>query len=431
MTYSDKEMRAFTQVAYADFDAAKNHLSELYPDRTSFSIEELERVAREINPNINLDCLNCLSNEQKQSWSISLVHDKNSENGFYACVIETSPGQAVIAFRGSESMENIDNLINDWIRADFGLLNSTQTNQHAEIERFLGENRNLLQEYDGISLTGHSLGGNLADYATLVSYKYGFDDKIDSCVSFDGPGFSSEFIQQHLADVNRMKDVMKHYKWSLVGNLLFPLPGVYQQVCSVTDEGESKPLVRHDTKYLVYDENGNLIPGNKDALAVGMDKISKGIDGLTGPVLFNTFLIAYSFYGGVKEDIQSFFNSIADKAQSLYKNIKVLNKKIFKSKSNYFKVDIVRLERDADAIQNQIENVRKCVHDMFVSVNNLNKMWRGSASTAFSSKFAEEQVHINNYLNELAKYVMSIKNDCNAYRRCESQAMNIISSVGI
>ena len=125
---------------------------------------------------------------------------------FYACIVETSPGNAVVCFRGSEDMSDPNNLKNDWIYADMGLLNSTCTNQQAEVERFLAANKELLSKYDNITMTGHSLGGNLAEYATIMSYKYGLDTKIKQCVSMDGPGFSDEFIRanrEHIANMKR------------------------------------------------------------------------------------------------------------------------------------------------------------------------------------------------------------------------------------
>lgn len=45
-------------------------------------------------------------------------------------------------------------------------------------------------------MTGHSLGGNLAEYATIMSYKYGLDTKIKQCVSMDGPGFLMNLLEQ-------------------------------------------------------------------------------------------------------------------------------------------------------------------------------------------------------------------------------------------
>lgn len=37
-------------------------------------------------------------------WKIVSIHDRNEENGLYACTIEDSEKTAIVAFRGSEKM---------------------------------------------------------------------------------------------------------------------------------------------------------------------------------------------------------------------------------------------------------------------------------------------------------------------------------------
>lgn len=80
-----------------------------------------------------------------KKWSISAVHDSNSDNGFYACVIDTGDGNAIVAYRGSEGMgsdeKGLANLQHDWIEADLGILNSDgekkTTNQYQEAKKML------------------------------------------------------------------------------------------------------------------------------------------------------------------------------------------------------------------------------------------------------------------------------------------------------
>ena len=44
-------------------------------------------------------------------------------------------------------------------------------------------------------MTGHSKGGNKAKYITLM------DDTVDHCVSFDGQGFSDEFMETYSDEI--------------------------------------------------------------------------------------------------------------------------------------------------------------------------------------------------------------------------------------
>lgn len=282
MAYSDLQTRAFTQIAYMELDKAyKDYCIEHNTKKVPLS-ELLKEGSAERKKLNDLG----ISNEEINSWSLTGVHDTNADNGFYACIIETEPGKAAVGFRGSESMSDLGNVQNDWVGADLGLVNSTCTNQHEETDIFLSKYKNVLGEYSELAMTGHSLGGNLAEYATIVSGKYGLDDNIAQCVSMDGPGFSNEFIKMYGDEISKMSDIMYHPRWSFVGTMLNDLPGVRYQYVQVAnesnkvDDAQYNSLTRHDTKYLVYDKDGNLVSGEQDRLSKITSVISEGIDHL-------------------------------------------------------------------------------------------------------------------------------------------------------
>ena len=131
MAYSDLQSRAFTQIAYMNLDDkyvdyCKSHGTDSAPLSKLLSTSQYNTL-------INLG----LTKDEIDSWNIAGVHNTNAQNGFYACIIETAPNQAVVGFRGSEGMNDLGNVANDWVGADIGLVNSTCTNQQAEVERFL------------------------------------------------------------------------------------------------------------------------------------------------------------------------------------------------------------------------------------------------------------------------------------------------------
>lgn len=287
MAYTDQEMRNFTQIAYADLTKGYEKLCAENPGVTSFSIESLKKASLEAGvPKSKLKQLDCLTDSQLKEWKISGIHDTNSKNGFYGCIIETGPGEAAVGFRGSESMGSLDNVVNDWVGADVGLVNSTCTNQQAEVERFLAKYQNQLNGYDSLAMSGHSLGGNLAEYATIVSNKYGLNDNIKQCMSMDGPGFSDEFIAKYRKEIEAMSSVMKHPRWSFVGTMLNDLPGVDYEYVKVSNDANTEDnedytaITRHSTKYLEYDESGNLIVSEQDGLSKVTSIISEGMDHL-------------------------------------------------------------------------------------------------------------------------------------------------------
>lgn len=275
MEYNDVELRAFTQIAYMDLEAGFEEKS--IPAGTPVALVDL------LSPKQKQDLIDMGISEQKlNTWKLSAVHNTNDINGFYACVIETSPGNAAVGFRGSEGMGSLSNVQNDWVGADIGLVNSTCTNQQAEVDRFLAKYQDLLDKYGNLTMTGHSLGGNLAEYATIVSNRYGLDDNITQCTSLDGPGFSDEFIRIHQKEIEDMSDKMTHYRWSFVGTMLNDLPGVdyeYLNVVNSPDGDEYNAVTRHSTKFVEYDpETGMFITGEQDGLSKITSIISEGID---------------------------------------------------------------------------------------------------------------------------------------------------------
>ena len=290
MAYTDIELRAFTQIAYMDFGAAFEangkqpiNLGEVM---SSSQKQKLENMG--------------ISAEQYNKWTITSVCDKNAETGFYACVIETSPGEAAVGFRGSEGFSDYKNFVDDWGNADLKLLNSTLTTQQSEVDAFLAENKALLNGYKSLEMTGHSLGGNLAEYATIMSSKYGLDDNITRCVSLDGPGFSDEFMAKNRLLIEKMSGKMTHYSWSLVGGLLnMVVPPIYLQVsndANKLDDEKYNCFTRHDTKFLAYDkETGMFIAGERDDFALALSIISNDIDDMPsfiGDALVNSIIFA-------------------------------------------------------------------------------------------------------------------------------------------
>ena len=63
----------------------------------------------------------------------------------------------------------------------------------------------ILNDCDRITVSGHSKGGNKAKYLTL------FDGRIDECISFDGQGFSDEFVTEHEDKIRLNQGKIQNY----------------------------------------------------------------------------------------------------------------------------------------------------------------------------------------------------------------------------
>lgn len=66
------------------------------------------------------------------------------------------------------------------------------TNEQFEALKFIN---NL--NYDNITVSGHSKGGNKAQYVTILS------SKIKKCVSVNGQGFSNSFLESYREEINK------------------------------------------------------------------------------------------------------------------------------------------------------------------------------------------------------------------------------------
>ena len=275
---SDKRYVAASQVAYMNLDKYFQVAKENNIKNPSFTIGDIAGLLSDHDRKIYEYIKSKLASDI-DSWKIVDVYDKNDKNGFACCVMETPEGNAMVGFRGSESMASLMNGIHDWTEADIMLINETCTKQQGEVRAFLKSRQKLLNKYDNLYFTGHSLGGNLAEYAAIVSEEYGLDDNLKKCVSLDGPGFSGEFLEKYKQQINKIKDKMKHYRWSFVGTMLNDLPGVeYQFVKVVENDSKAYCFTRHDTRNLDFEGDSLQEGAEQDTLSKITQKVSQGVD---------------------------------------------------------------------------------------------------------------------------------------------------------
>lgn len=108
-------------------------------------------------------------------------------NGVKAACFIDKQDKASVVFRGTKTIE-------EWGDNGEGSYMSDTTEQMKALNYI----NNL--KYKNITVTGHSKGGNKAKYVALLS------DKVNRCISFDGQGFSNEFINKYHNEINANKD---------------------------------------------------------------------------------------------------------------------------------------------------------------------------------------------------------------------------------
>lgn len=109
-------------------------------------------------------------------------------------------------------------------------------------------------EYDNITVTGHSKGGNLSQYVTVVC-----GSQIERCVSYDGQGFGKNFLDKYEKEVENATDKIISISGynDFVNILLTPIAGTVLYV----KNQESIGVDMHSCYTMLsngsFDENGD------------------------------------------------------------------------------------------------------------------------------------------------------------------------------
>lgn len=314
MRYPDIQMIIASQIAYMDFDrdavdAGCYTVNELLKMELNKGDEERREVIQKLMNRIDENPITRACGK----WKVKDIRNNQSTSGMYACLLDTGGGNALVAFRGSES-DNLSNVYKDWIQSDIGLVNSVLTPQQKTAEQYMRDiYRKYGNEFNSYSTTGHSLGGNLAEHAVITAPD-GMRGKIDGSVSLDGPGFSNQYLTAHANDIKKSKGLLTHYQWSWCGRLFNAVPGSYYQTVEAQTPDKGNLLLsmgwRHDTYNVVrFDENGNAIPGNPDWFAIAAAPWVNAID-------FTFFQIS----GGALGVLYNTIDSIKDGLEGLWKS---------------------------------------------------------------------------------------------------------------
>lgn len=224
--------------------------------------------------------------EHIANWEILSAVDDKGNTGFAACILDTGNAR-ILSCRGSESMENLIHLKEDWVEADLMLLNSEMTKQEGALANYLRDNAELLSEKPWVS-TGHSLGGALADFAAVMSVeltdcngnKIGIDN-YSGTINFDGPNHSFEFQKKYKDAIAAVSPYMEHQIASIVGDLLPKLPGVKTDYIITQDVGL---LDKHGTENWVTSNGATIKGGTQSLEGYLVEKLSVGMDRLPAPL---------------------------------------------------------------------------------------------------------------------------------------------------
>lgn len=186
---------------------------------------------------------------------------------------EDSDGNATVVFRGTGGTYEAwqDNVIGEYL--------PDTTIQ----KRALDFVRNECADCGSVTVTGHSKGGNLAMYVTVLAAGL-----VTSCVSFDGQGFSDAFLDNYSDEIEiasgKIKSVSAHNDF--VNILLNSIAGEQVYV-----ENTGNGVNAHSSFYLYesneYDENGQIVSTTEQSLLTRAlkrvtDSMAAGMDNMPG-----------------------------------------------------------------------------------------------------------------------------------------------------
>ncbi len=121
--------------------------------------------------------------------------------GMSAVFTQSHFGEAIVVFRGTAAGEWRDDFLGGAATEETDGVSTIQQKNAWEWYGSLG----LMEHFSQITVTGHSKGGNKAKYIALM------EDSVSRCLSFDGQGFSDEFIKKYRERIRKRQQVIENH----------------------------------------------------------------------------------------------------------------------------------------------------------------------------------------------------------------------------
>lgn len=230
MALSDSQLMLLEQLTYADKDLF-NELGIPYPSPAQvlekvktmsyddiYALSEVKSINNHTMTGKEWADILCAIKSDPDIMDLKCVSYNDDAKGY--CYVSSS-GEAYVTFRGTDGP-------NEWKDDAEGLGMSDTPCQKLALDYIEG------LPYDNITVTGHSKGGNKAQYVTITS------DKVNRCVSMDGQGFSKEFIDKYWAEIEKKGKLIKNYSYKsdYVHILMNYIPGAEQIYCEGSNTGK-------------------------------------------------------------------------------------------------------------------------------------------------------------------------------------------------
>lgn len=268
--YSEKQLLMLSNFVYLPCSLNAGSISEIinmYRDENGVFTEQSVAMAG-AGGGLKASDIKILFEEMDKESSINPSFGKLSAvrklNGGYVkaiCYADEKNENAVVAFRGTGGSTNA------WVDNFEGGYEEDSSMQKLAAD-FV---RNECAIYSDITVTGHSKGGNMSQYVTVMCAQ-----QVSRCVSFDGQGFNQTFIDKNKSRIDiaspKIKSISAYNDY--VNILLTCIAGsvVYaENDNSIANAHSSFSLLERNS----FDMNGNLISDKKQSLVMKtLDKLT-------------------------------------------------------------------------------------------------------------------------------------------------------------
>ncbi|MBQ4089909.1 MAG: DUF2974 domain-containing protein [Clostridia bacterium] len=325
-----------------------------------------------------------------QLMNLQIVDTKyNAYTGDAHCLlVDPSTNEAVLAFRGTGDREWKDNFIAG-SEMDHGGADPTISEQQ-QVALDYAESFDL-SGYDSVTVTGHSKGGNKAKLIALMN------DEVDRCVSFDGQGFSDEFMEAHKSEIaaNQHKIENHNVDGDFVNILLNDVGETTYYEGQRVDDNFPK---NHDPSSF-FNNNGEMVVGEQSE---GMQELDK---------FLNSAL--RSVDGDQKAELLDFAGEIAQaalgKGKSTDKVWALLKDPRYADELSYLLAYTIQYEHETGRITTAVADVLKDMgldkfNDIIDGVSNILGNEKLNDIIAYAAQYADD---IPDWLLDLARNSMN------------------------
>lgn len=190
--FSEEELLLLSNYVYFNCSTNKGTIGEnidlLKNEGGTFDIQKIMRqgaVSCNISEEEAVKLLTHIDENQRLR-NLSSVRQLEERDIRGVCYFDTNAKKACVVFRGTGgTYEAWDDNVRGEYQAD------------TKLQRIAGDFvKDECGEFNNITVTGHSKGGNLAQYVTVTC-----NNKINRCVSFDGQGFGKDFLLKYKDEI--------------------------------------------------------------------------------------------------------------------------------------------------------------------------------------------------------------------------------------